>query len=578
MLININNLNFFKDVYGIIHIGAHECEERNSYLMHFNNITDNDIVWIDALEEKVKKIKEKTSSIRIFNECISDKDNEIVTFNITNNFQSSSFLNLKEHLKEHPDIYTERQVQMKTKTLKTFYNENNFEYNKFNFMALDIQGAELLALKGANEILKHVDYIYIEVNIKELYENCGLLHDVDEYLKKYNFIRKNTLMTPHGWGDAFYIKTIHDISGSNLKISYGVENMNIDVTSICITNKSNDNVIYIPNSDENRGKLFGDPLYGTLKNIYIETDENKFIISQNDHVYIDISNNKIYIDIMTQIKKYNLCFMAIFKNETMNLKVWLDHYLWQGIEHFYLIDNDSNDNPLEILQPYIDKGLVTYYFKMEKHKQVEHYRNVFDNENLKKKTKWLCICDLDEFFFGTEQKLVDALYEFDEYDVINTHSFFYGNDNLINHPKDIRIENIYRTNDIINGNKYIFKPASINNSSEIWIHWLVEPGTFRKKIDLNETFTDTKIRLNHYVIQSLEYWQNIKMKRGDVNNIQNENIRDMNTYYFYEKEATIKDDILKQIVDNSNYNINFEDLKFYDENNNIIDNKSIEYS
>jgi FkbM family methyltransferase len=129
---------------------------------------------------------------------------------------------------------------------------------------------------------------------------------------------------------------------------------------------------------------------------------------------------------------------------------------------------------------------------------------------------------------------------------------------------------------MINGNKYIFKPSCINNSSEIWIHWLVEPGTFQKKSGQNETFHDTKIRLNHYVIQSLEYWQNIKMKRGDVNNIHNENIRNMDTYYYYEKEAIIKDDILKQIIENNLYDKNGEIMKFYDEHNILIDNKSIE--
>ena len=61
-----------------------------------------------------------------------------------------------------------------------------------------------------------------------------------------------------------------------------------------------------------------------------------------------------------------LSVMAIFKNETMNLKLWIEHYLWQGVEHFYLIDNGSNDNPLSILQEYIDNGIVTYYFLPEK--------------------------------------------------------------------------------------------------------------------------------------------------------------------------------------------------------------------
>jgi len=55
--------------------------------------------------------------------------------------------------------------------------------------------------------------------------------------------------------------------------------------------------------------------------------------------------------------EYNVSVIAIFKNETMNLKMWLEHYLWQGVDHFFLIDNGSTDDPHKILQPYIDRGI-----------------------------------------------------------------------------------------------------------------------------------------------------------------------------------------------------------------------------
>ena len=261
---------------------------------------------------------------------------------------------------------------------------------------------------------------------------------------------------------------------------------------------------------------------------------------------------------LTILKKerniHNFSVMSIFKNESMNLKMWIEHYLWQGVEHFYLIDNGSTDNPFDIIKEYIDKGLVTYYYRAEKHQQVQHYRYVFNKECLKNKTKWLCICDLDEFFFGTEQKMIDTICEFDNYNVIYTNSFFYGSDNLIDHPKDIRTSILHREADIENGIKYIFKPSSINDSSEIWIHWLVKPGTLQKK-QMNEITQNNKIRLNHYRIQSFEYYKNVKMTRGDVSTLQNESIRDIKYFEYYTKVATIKDDILKQLVENGYNNI-----------------------
>jgi hypothetical protein len=277
----------------------------------------------------------------------------------------------------------------------------------------------------------------------------------------------------------------------------------------------------------------------------------------------------------TEKTKYDLSVMAILKNESMNLKMWIEHYLWQGVEHFYLIDNGSDDNPFDILKEYIDKGLITYYYRAEKHQQVQHYKYVFDNERLKEKTKWLCICDLDEFFFGTEQKLVNAIDQFENYNVIYTNSFFYGSDNLVDHPKDIRTSILHRETDIENGTKYIFKPSAINDSSEIWIHWLVQPGTLQKK-QMNEINQNNKIRLNHYRIQSFEYYSKVKMTRGDVSTVKNENIRDLKYFEHYTKIATIKDDTLKLIIENDLYDKNGEIMEFYDEHNNLIDNNSIE--
>ena len=41
-----------------------------------------------------------------------------------------------------------------------------------NFLNLDIQGAELKALKSLQDYLHKVDYIYTEVNVDYLYVDC----------------------------------------------------------------------------------------------------------------------------------------------------------------------------------------------------------------------------------------------------------------------------------------------------------------------------------------------------------------------------------------------------------------------
>jgi FkbM family methyltransferase len=180
-------------IKGILHIGAHECEELGSYLKH--NISIDNQLWLEAIPEKVNFCVENFKNINIVNVIISDKDNETVTFNVTNNYQSSSILNLKTHLIEHPHIHVTNTFEGKTKTVKTIYDENTISYDKYNFINLDIQGAEYKALLGMGDILNNIDYVYTEVNTKELYENCVLLDDLDKFLQNKGFHRVEICMT-----------------------------------------------------------------------------------------------------------------------------------------------------------------------------------------------------------------------------------------------------------------------------------------------------------------------------------------------------------------------------------------------
>ena len=235
--------------------------------------------------------------------------------------------------------------------------------------------------------------------------------------------------------------------------------------------------------------------------------------------------------------------LSIFKNETMNLKLWIEHYLWQGIEHFYLIDNGSDDNPLSILQEYIDNGIVTYYFLPEKHKQVEHYRYVFDTERLKEKTYWLIVCDLDEFFYGVDKKLTTKIKSLENYyDYILCNWQMFGSDGCIQHPTDIRIAITHRQKQLSAQTKYIFKPSVIENSSQVWIHHLNSvPKTIRRRIANN------LIRINHYPIQSIEFFQKVKMTRSDVYYLKPEEEKNMNYFTKYDFKET-NDEILKNLL------------------------------
>jgi hypothetical protein len=194
----LNKIN----ITGSFHIGAHECEE----LQFYNQIGLNpeDIIWIDAISSKVAEAANKGIP-NVYNAIITDKNDEDIIFNISNNVQSSSVLEFGTHSQEHPWVVYVDKIKQKSITIDTFFKRNNINASKYNFWNFDIQGVELMALKGATNSIKYAKAIYLEVNEKELYKNCGLITDIDIFLSNYNFKRVLTNMTTHGWGDALYV-------------------------------------------------------------------------------------------------------------------------------------------------------------------------------------------------------------------------------------------------------------------------------------------------------------------------------------------------------------------------------------
>ena len=194
-LIRKYNINF----KGILHVGAHECEELNDYERY---ISRDKILWIEALPGKIQLCKDRYPGINIENAIVSDKIEDVV-FKVSNNGQSSSILDFGLHSHYHPHVHYITAFNGKTSLLQDILPKYNINYNFLNF---DIQGAELKALKGMENYLHNVDYLYTEVNSDYVYKDCALVTELDDYLNQFGLHRIETKWTEYKWGDAFYIK------------------------------------------------------------------------------------------------------------------------------------------------------------------------------------------------------------------------------------------------------------------------------------------------------------------------------------------------------------------------------------
>ena len=205
MLIPFNFLIFYpKKIRGIIHIGAHALEELPLYLS--KNLRR--IIWIEANPEKYDFIEKRISKYKEmhlgkFAAGFTEKKSEL---NIASNGQSSSLLDLGTHKYDYPTIKYIQSKEVNVKPLDLWIEENFMERRFFNFINIDIQGYELEALKGMDKQFEFLDYIYLEVNFREVYKNCSQLKDIDKFLNKYHFYRVGMYRTNKGWGDAVYVK------------------------------------------------------------------------------------------------------------------------------------------------------------------------------------------------------------------------------------------------------------------------------------------------------------------------------------------------------------------------------------
>ncbi|ASY16703.1 methyltransferase [Candidatus Planktophila versatilis] len=164
------------------------------------------MVWIEAQEALAISLTERMilKKQRVIHAAIWDIDGIILDLNVTNNSQSTSLLEFGTHKNDYPDVHVSHKEKVSTKRIDSIFDEGTIP----DFINLDIQGAEIRALKSCGKLLSKVKYVYCEVNKKEVYLDCPLVDEIDELLSGFGFERVTTRWVPYkGWGDAFYVNT-----------------------------------------------------------------------------------------------------------------------------------------------------------------------------------------------------------------------------------------------------------------------------------------------------------------------------------------------------------------------------------
>lgn len=183
------------------HIGTDTCEMAGLW-------PTATIFAFEPIPEIFEQLIKNTSglpNVKCFKMALGDKTG------ICNIFQSSgesdgssSILEPKVHLINHPDVKFENKIEVEVITLRDWMK--NEDIKKVDFLWLDLQGFELNVMKESKCEISEVSVIYTEVSTMENYSESALYPELKSWLKTVGFkVKKEEIAWKDG-GNVLFVK------------------------------------------------------------------------------------------------------------------------------------------------------------------------------------------------------------------------------------------------------------------------------------------------------------------------------------------------------------------------------------
>lgn len=247
--------------------------------------------------------------------------------------------------------------------------------------------------------------------------------------------------------------------------------------------------------------------------------------------------------------KYYLAVCAIFKDEGPYLAEWLRFHRRVGVEHFFLYNNNSQDDFRRVIAEAVPPEMVTIRDWPHHPGQYRAYDHCLQESG--PECRWLAFFDLDEFLFspvGTDLK--PLLQDYEPYPAVVVNWLLFGSSGHKTRPAGLVTQNYLMRATV--RFTYAFKfmlrrpgldPAVIENYFPQSAHMksIVDPSrtlrclnphrfahadgalpvTENKKV-VRGSYTDTvslsRFRMNHYWSKSMgEFRAKLARGRSDVN-------------------------------------------------------------
>jgi hypothetical protein len=206
-----------------------------------------------------------------------------------------------------------------------------------------------------------------------------------------------------------------------------------------------------------------------------------------------------------------LSIVAIYRDEAVYLREWVEFHRLAGVERFFLYDNFSVDDHLDVLAPYIEDDIVVVHDWPVFPGQIPAYDDALRRH--RDESRWIAFIDLDEFLFSpTGQPLPEILRDYEEHPAVLANWAVFGSSGHRTRPPGLVIENYLRRMEAEEGrqqSKTILDPTRAERCGGAH-YFFYKEGTAVDELHRPVPYGRTsslafdRLRVNHYYTKSIE--------------------------------------------------------------------------